>query len=78
MAGLLVAYDVLCPLVLTSANGHVGTTFKFTAWPLSSDLVITGEENIKFVQSDQNGPIWHLGAVEIGPELGLHLNICLH
>ena len=39
---------------------HVGTSFKFTAWPLSSDLVITGEENIKFVQSDQNGVIWHL------------------
>ena len=41
-------------------TGHVGTSFKFTAWPLSSDLVITGEENIKFVQSDQNGVIWHL------------------
>ena len=49
--------------------------FSFLRLP---DLVKTIKENIKFVQSDQNGPIWHLGAVEIGPELGLHLNICLH
>ena len=27
---------------------------------LFSDLIKTVEENIKFVQSDQNGVIWHL------------------
>ena len=46
-----------------------------------SDLIKTVKENIKFVQSDQNGVIWHLELrwnwTDVGTVLCLASNVCI-